>query len=155
MSKAKKITVVILLLILGAGSYVYKEYNRKNKDLGNVAADLNIQATDLIKKFEKDEGEANKTFMSKKVFVIGVTGPVKEVVKDEKGYYTIVVGDTTTMSSVRCAMDSVHQEGALLVRTGDKLTIQGAITGFNKDELLGSDVILNRCVIVNKTIGVR
>jgi hypothetical protein len=46
-------------------------------------------------------------------------------------------------------MDSVHQQDAAKVSVGTSVTVRGACTGFNKDEMgLGSDVILNRCVIV-------
>ncbi|MES1221660.1 MAG: hypothetical protein ABUT20_39535 [Bacteroidota bacterium] len=150
MKNKKKAILVITLFLAAVSLYIYKEYNRKNKDLGSVTPDVKIQTGSLIKKFETDEESANKAFLTKKDFVVAVTGPVKEVTKDEKGYYTIVMGDTTSMSSVRCAIDSVHQQDAATVKPGEPVTIQGAITGFNKDELLGSDVILNRCAIVQK-----
>jgi len=147
MSKKKIIILIIAILLAGVSLYIYKEYNRKNKDLGKVTADMEIQSSDLIKKFETDEAAANKIFLTKKDFVVAVTGRVKEVVKDEKGYYTIVLGDTAAFSTVRCLMDSMHRQEVSRVKQGDKLTIHGAITGFNKDDLLGSDVILNRCAI--------
>jgi hypothetical protein len=47
-------------------------------------------------------------------------------------------------------MDSTHQKDAAKLVSGSSTTVRGSCTGFNKDDLgLGSDVILNRCVIVS------
>jgi hypothetical protein len=127
-----------------AGLYGYKEYNRKNKDLANVKADIGLKTRELISAFEKDEKLANEKFLDK---VIAVEGNVKEVTRDEKGYFTVVLGEEDNMSSVRCSMDSVHQRDASAIAEGTNITMKGICTGFNADELLGSDVILNRCVI--------
>jgi hypothetical protein len=44
-------------------------------------------------------------------------------------------------------MDTANVAKAATVKEGQALTIKGSLSGFNQDELLGSDVILNRCVI--------
>lgn len=150
MKKRNIILISVLVLIAAGALYGYKEYNRRNKDLAAVTPDLRIQAADLIKKFETDEAAANKAFLTNKIFVIAAGGRIKDVVKDERGYYTIILGDTLSMSSVRCAVDSVHTKDAVNIKRGDTITIQGAITGFNRDDLLGSDVILNRCAIMKE-----
>lgn len=63
--------------------------------------------------------------------------------------YSIVLGDTTGMSAVRCVLDSAFMNAGAAVNRGMVITVKGAITGFKKDDtgLLGSDVELNRCVI--------
>ena len=88
MTVKKKIFIGVAVLALAAGLYGYKEYNRRNKDLANVRADMKMNSADLINAFKKNETEANKNFLDK---VIQVEGTVKEVIKDEKGYYTVVV----------------------------------------------------------------
>lgn len=147
MSTKKILLVAVALVVLVAGVYVYREYTRKNKDLSTVGADLTISSANLITSFENNEADANKKFLDK---VIQVEGAVKEVAKDEKGYYTVVLGKTDEMSSVRCSMDSVHQAKAATIEKGAMISVKGICTGFNADELLGSDVILNRCVIVKQ-----
>jgi hypothetical protein len=47
-------------------------------------------------------------------------------------------------------MDSVHNNEAAILQKGTHATMKGICTGFNKDELLGSDVILIRCVVDSK-----
>ncbi|MBK5270517.1 MAG: hypothetical protein JJE22_05825 [Bacteroidia bacterium] len=122
------------------------EYNRANKDFSNVTADIKIVATDLIQEYETNDSSANKKYLGK---IIEISGVIKDIAKDEAGYYTVVLGDTASMSSVRCSMDSVHQQDAARQTIGSSATVRGSCTGFNKDEMgLGSDVILNRCVIV-------
>jgi hypothetical protein len=43
----------------------------------------------------------------------------------------------------------MHNEETENLVSGSKVTVKGVCTGFNADELLGSDVILNRCSIKN------
>jgi hypothetical protein len=55
------------------------------------------------------------------------------------------------MSAIRCAIDSVHKDRVTGLINQSSVTIRGACTGYNKDEMgLGSDIILNRCVVINK-----
>jgi len=145
--RKRKIIIVLIALDIAFCTWQgLKEYNRTNKDFSNVKADVKITAVDLIKEFEVNDSIANKKYLDKTIETIG---RLKELAKDDTGYYTLVLGDTTSMSSVRCSMDSVHQQDAASMPIGSSVTVRGACTGFNKDEMgLGSDVILNRCVII-------
>jgi hypothetical protein len=143
MNWKKKLLIGFGIVLIAAGIYAYKEYNRKNKDLTSASADFKMSSDDLISSFEKNEEVANKKYLDK---VIQLDGNVKEVIKDDKGYYTIVFGNHG-MSSVRCSMDTAHQQLVASVMAGKPISVKGICTGFNSDELLGSDVILNRCVI--------
>lgn len=151
--KRKKIiwTIILTLLVViaGAGYYAYKEYNRKNKDLKHEKADFSLAATDLINEFAANDTASNAKYLGK---VVEVSGLIKDIVKDEKGYYTIVIGDTTSMSSVRCSMDSAHNADAGLVSKGNPVSMKGICTGYMSDALLGSDVILNRAVLKKLSI---
>jgi hypothetical protein len=148
MSRKALIWLIILLVAAGVGLYAWKQYTRTNKDLLNVTADVTVTADGLVKEYETNDSAANKKYLGK---IIEITGNIKKIEKDEKGYYTIVLGDTSTMSSVRCAMDSVHVNADDKLITGLVTTLRGACTGFNKDDMgLGSDVILNRCVIIKQ-----
>jgi len=146
--KRKKIiryVVLPLLLILGAAAiYIYKEYNRTHKDTAKLKPDFSIAAIDLIKEFEVSEQASNKKYWDK---VIRVEGMVKEIEKDEKGFYTIALGDTSSMSSVRCSIDSIHIAAVTRVVKGRIIAVKGFCSGFNADEMLGSDVILVRSAV--------
>ena len=144
MKKKRIILGFIAVALIGGAWFGYSEYNRKVKDLTNVKAQVTIQTNDLITAFEKNEPNANAEYLDK---IIAVKGHVKGVEKDDQGYFSIILGEEGSMSSVRCSMDSVHAKEIANVKQGTEVTIKGACTGFNADELLGSDVILNRCVI--------
>lgn len=140
----KKIFISLAIIAIAAGLYGYREYTRKNKNLSYVKANFKIQVNALIKEFEENEKMANKKFIDK---IIAVSGTIKDVIKDDKGYYSIVLGGDENMSTVRCTMNTIDQGEVGLLKTGSEIMIKGACTGFNADDLLGSDIILNRCVI--------
>jgi hypothetical protein len=143
MKKRTIVTAIGIAIIAGAW-FGYGEYNRKVKDLARVQAQITMQANELISAFEKNENAANAQYLDK---IIAVKGKVKTVEKNDRGQYSIILGNAGAMSSVRCSMDSVHVKEIVNVKEGEEVIVKGACTGFNADELLGSDVILNRCVI--------
>lgn len=146
--KRKKIILYIMLgllvIIAGAALYIYSEYNRTHKDTARLKPDFTFNAGELIKEFETDEASSGKKYWDK---VIRVIGMVKDIFKDERGNYSVSLGDTLSMSSVRCSIDSTHNNEAAQVLRGNHITVKGICAGFSADELLGSDVILVRCVI--------
>jgi len=144
MKKKRIIIAAITILILGGGWYGYKEYTRMLPDLSRVKADMRMSGQELIAAFEKNETAANQAYLDK---IVAVQGTVKAIEKDEKGFYTISIGEEGSLSSVRCSMNVEHQDEIAQLAKGSIATIKGAVTGFNADELLGADVILNRCVI--------
>ena len=139
------------LVVLGILFGIWKglgEYNRKNEDLAHVKADVKISTTELVHNYEANDSLANQNYLGK---VIEVNGNIKKVERDEQGFYTVVLGDTAIHSSVRCSMDAIHNADAADLRGGSSITLRGACTGFNKDDMgLGSDVILNRCTVIIK-----
>ena len=145
--KKRTIVAAIGIAIIAGAWFGYGEYNRKVKDLSNVQAQITMPANELIGAFEKNENAANAQYLDK---IIAVKGNVKTVEKNDRGQYSIVLGNAGAMSSVRCSMDSVHVKEIVNIKEGEEVIVKGACTGFNADELLGSDVILNRCVIEEK-----
>ena len=149
--KRKKIIryvlLALLLVIAAIALYIYREYNRTHEDTARLKADYSLAATDLIKEFETNEQASNKKYWDK---VIRVEGTVKEVAKDDKGFYSLALGDTSSLSAVRCSIDSVHSNEAAAVKKGNFIAIKGICSGFNADEMLGSDVILVRSMVDTK-----
>jgi tRNA_anti-like len=147
----RKRKIILFIIVVGAGTvgwYGYKEYFRTNKDLANVKPDIKIPAADLIKEYEKNDSLANTKYLDR---IIETKGSVKAIEKDDKGYYTIILADSGSMSSVRCSVDTAHKEDAARLALASSAIVRGVCTGFNKDEMgLGSDVILNRCVIIEQ-----
>lgn len=141
--------ILILLLVIGLIAlawYGYRMYTGKVKSLTEIKTDASVTATGLIAAFEKDSASANKQYLGK---IIAVTGNVKSVETESNGA-TIALGTEGSMSSVRCSMDTTYAQQAASIQQGSTITIKGACTGFMSEELLGSDVILNRCIIEKK-----
>lgn len=147
MTKKRIIIGGIVVVIMVAAVYAWYEYNRTVEGLSDVRADYSVNATALINEFVSNEESASKKYLNK---ILSVKGTIKSIEAGE-GAGTIVLGNTTDMSGVRCVLDSSAHSMAGSLQQGAVITIKGAITGFNKDEtgLLGSDVQLNRCVIAN------
>ena len=145
MSTKGRIILAVLLVAAAAGVYAWKEFNRKNKDLSGVKEAHSVQAASWIAEFTANDTAANTKYLGQ---VVAVHGMVKQVDKDEEGKYTVVLGDTSDMSSVRCSMDSTHAGDATTLRRGESVKVKGIYIDFNKDDMgLGSDVKMNRCVI--------
>jgi hypothetical protein len=136
------ILVLLFIFILGASWYAYHLYTGKVKSLNLVDADVTLSAASLVEAFQKDSADANKKYLGK---VISLNGMVK-VVEPESS--TIVLGDSTSNWSIRCSMHSNYVNVVGTFKPGNVLHIKGNCTGFLPDDLgLGSDIVLNRCVI--------
>lgn len=146
--KRKKIILytILTLIVLGgaAAFYIYKEYNRTHLDTADLTPDFSVQPEGILKEFADNEQLSNKKYWDK---VIKVEGLVKEITKDEKGFYSIALGDSASMSSVRCSIDSAHGQEAASLMKGKPVVIKGICSGYTADELLGSDIVLIRSVV--------
>jgi|ADGO01.1.fsa_nt_gi OB-fold nucleic acid binding domain. len=145
MSRKKIIIGAIALVIVVVAIYAWSEFTRMVRPLTDVEPDFTTDAVALIAEFEANETEADKKYHNKIIVVNGMVKSVDEL----ENTFSIALGDTNNMSSVRCVLDSNLVSAAAGIRRGQVIAIKGAITGFKKDDtgLLGSDVELNRCVI--------
>lgn len=141
--KRKWIILVITVMLAVVALYAYREYNRKNVPMSKMSADFTVGAIQLLHEFEKDDATANKKYLGK---VIIVDGMVKQVDITNR---VMVLGDTNSTSSIRCALDSGLLRDVNKLHRGMIVKVKGNCTGYNEDELLGSDIILNRAVIVH------
>jgi DNA/RNA endonuclease YhcR with UshA esterase domain len=144
-NKVKYFLLAIVLMIIAIAFYAYKEYNRTAKDIAITTPAFTVTSAAIINEFTQNDTIANAKYLGK---TIALNGNLKTVDKDESGNYTIVLGDTTNTTSVRCSMDSAHNNEASTLKEGASVNIKGVLTGFNKDEMgLGADIILNRSCV--------
>lgn len=142
--KYKIILLATALIVIAAGAYFY--VNRKTQSLTESRADYKISAIKFLEEYSSDQLLSDKKYLGK---IIQVDGNLKEIERDDKGFLTFVLGDLTSMSSVRCSIDTtvVIDESAYPV--GTAVSLKGECTGFNADDLgLGADIVLNRSVII-------
>ena len=143
----------IILLLAGVGFvasafYGGHEYFKPNPDMTQLKPSFQVDAPALIQEFNENDSAATSKYLGK---IVVAKGTIKEIEKDGKGFYTIVLGSKGDMSSVRCAIDNHYNNSLTSLQIGSFAEVKGSITGFNKDEtgMLGSDVQLNRCVVNN------
>lgn len=146
MTGKRKFLLALLLLIIAFAIYVYREYNRTNTDIASERPAYSMTATELLQEFTANDSAASRKYAGK---IIAVSGMAKSINQDERGLYTVGLGDSSSLSSVRCSVDSIYTSQVAALVPGIRLTIKGNCTGYNNDELLGLDVIMNRCVIEN------
>lgn len=149
--KKKYILWAILVIVLAGAGYGLKEFYRTRPDSKSLEPKFKVDASGILKEFSGNEAQATQKYNGKDV-ILAVSGNLKEIKQDEKGYYTLLLGDTADLSSVQCSMDTVYVKDISTVRTGQPVTIQGYFTGYNADVtgMLGADVQLNNCVLVSK-----
>lgn len=139
----RTILLILAALIVFAVLYGLKEYFRTNKDLSSEEAVAVMSAPELIQAFEKDSLQSNQLYVNK---VVAVKGQVKSI-QAEDNPVVITLGAEGMMSSVQCSMDSTHAEAYKAITQGKQVTVKGLCTGAITQELFGTDVKLNRCVI--------
>lgn len=152
--KNKKILFLLLVVVglLGA-FYAYREYNRAPIDTAAAAADEQLTGEELIAAFEQDETGATSRYVSKLIRVQAVLldlSTTEAMTPGEKESYTLVLGSTAASTTIRCSMDSAFAGQQALPTKGETVTIQGICSGYNKDELLGSDIVLVRCALIKE-----
>jgi hypothetical protein len=144
MKRFKNIFIILGLIALGATIYGYLEYTRTFPSLADVEASAQLDAATLIAAFETDESGATVTYVDK---VLEISGILTEI-RDENNFITLTLSPESGTGSILCDMDSTFAEKARALQIDSKVAIKGECKGFNADELLGSDVILNRCVTI-------
>lgn len=142
--KYKIILLATALIVIAAGAYFY--VNRKTQSLTDSKADYKISAIKFLEEYNSDQVLSDKKYLGK---IIQVDGNLKDIEKDDKGFLTFVLGDLTSMSSVRCSIDTTVVIDKYAYPVGTAVSLKGECTGFNADDLgLGADIVLNRSVII-------
>ncbi|HJS52879.1 MAG TPA: hypothetical protein VJ765_00005 [Chitinophagaceae bacterium] len=132
-----------LLIVL---VYVYKEYNRRPADPSTQKADFETDYKLILDEFLRNEQLATSKYTGK---VISINGRIKTWEDDYKGKHCFVVfGEMDGAAMIRCSMDTVYCNTR--IEAGTFMVVKGVCIGFNRDDLLGSDLVLNRCVITKQ-----
>jgi hypothetical protein len=146
--KINKIVLFLIIIVIAVGAYFYisSEINIKSPSLAASEEDFKIEASTLLSEYESNCTKANQKYLGK---IILISGDLKSIETDTKGFHTLVIGDNSSMSSVRCSMDNSVSIDVDLLPAGTQIELRGECIGFNPDDLgLGADVVLNRSVII-------
>lgn len=135
---------IIVIAIIGAGSYAYYEFNRENQDLENVRPDIAISSSELMKTFTADLKNSDSLYRNK---VVEITGVITRIDSTEIPVI-VFFGEKNSMSSIQCSMDPEHHAAYRSLIVGSVTRLKGMYIGAISEELFGTDIKLNRCVII-------
>lgn len=128
---------LIVLVIVSAAIYTWKEYNRKPPDLMYSTADAIVKAEALAAAFETDEAVANEKYLGK---IIEVDGVIINVNATQSPVH-IVIGNEDNMHNVGISLagskQNIHE-----LKNGMTVTARGECTGFLMDVELNNAVII-------------
>lgn len=136
---------IILIAVVGTGSYAYYELNRKNKNLENVSPDITISSIELMKRFTNDVAVSDSLYKNK---VVELTGAITKIDTTDTPVI-LFFEEKNSMASIQCSMDPEHEDGYRAVIPGSTIRLKGIYIGAISEELFGTDIKLNRCVIIN------
>lgn len=139
------LVIIFVLAVIGAGSYAYYEFNRKNEDLKNVSPDITISSAELMKQFTVNFKNSDSLYRNK---IVELTGVITKI--DSTDMPAILFfGEKSSMSSIQCSIDPEHQETYKSVTPGNITRVKGIYIGAISQDIFGIDIKLNRCVIIN------
>ncbi len=136
-----KAKLIWLILILGVSGAIigYRMWNKPHQDIAASDSTASLTAPDLLKAYQTDEATANAKYLNK---IITVNGSIEEVRK-ESDQITIHLGTDDAMATVICNLDPFSGHDGTELITGRNITMKGVCSG------MLTDVVLDRCVIVN------
>ncbi|MBC7850559.1 MAG: hypothetical protein H7Y31_12535 [Chitinophagaceae bacterium] len=145
--KKKYIWLTVLLLLIVAAFGMYREYNRQRKETISQAPKFQTTALAILDEFRLNQQAADQKYSGLDV-IVAVTGTIKETIEDDGGQLILVLGDSTSLSAVRCTVDSTFGLNKESVTRGMEVKVKGNFTGYKADELgIGADIEMNFCVL--------
>lgn len=158
LKKWVKAGLVLLVAGLIAGWFVWRWANKATPDYKNKTPKESYSLQTLMQKF--GDSVVLKKYLDD-TYLVSVTGSVKDFVASDSASI-INLGDTTSPGIVQCQMDARHNEDAKAITAGSTVTIKGIVAGIKKQEAgdaisellgdasLGTDVIMNFCILEKK-----
>ena len=129
------LAAVMLVLIVAIFTYMYV-FRKADVSVASKKADIEIKASELLKKFTDDENSANATFLDK---VIVVEGTIASITEDSSSV-SIYMKNLDDIAGIQCGFDKTAIDKSTLMH-GDTIHIKGICTGYLMD------VVLNKCAI--------
>lgn len=133
------VAVFVALTIAVGGYFAYSAWNKEHANASDVEA-LKVDAGKLLKEFQTNEIEANKSYLSK---VLELEGEVSEVGADSAHKIMLSVPDEM-MEGIVVSLDKRYAENAKNIKIGMRIKVKGFCSGY----LQLSGVVLNDAVLV-------
>lgn len=149
----KKIIIGIAVVILLGGGFVASQYFMPHRDIQNVEAFVEIDATQLVDEYLTDNNAANEKYLDAEgeSKVIVINGTVKSIDKDQNNQIVTVLGSNNNELGVSCTFTKESNENASLLEVGDVIKVKGVVRSgaeYDEDLELYEDAIIEKCDLV-------
>jgi hypothetical protein len=134
----KKILLLILIAVIGAGIYALYLYNKPVSDINDLKPEFTLEANTFFNDFISDEAKANTKYLGK---IVEVKGVVRDLITDGQGA-TVILETSDPIFGINCGLSEGQEMEFDKFKTGDKVTIRGECAGYDMD------VVLTRCVLI-------
>ena len=136
--KAKKIILILSLLIFIGGFIAYKMYNKPHVNVAETFSDVFLEAVKIVDDFSSDEIMANTTYLDK---IVQVSGIINSIKTENETLIVALAGNS--FGDVLCYLSEESKTKVNTLKEGQRVTLKGICTGF----LL--DVVLVKCALIN------
>ncbi|NVO11053.1 MAG: hypothetical protein HXX16_13915 [Bacteroidales bacterium] len=127
------IAIVFFGLIVAIFIWLYA-FRKADLSASSQRAETEIAATDLLKKFESNESEANTAYLGK---VIIVSGTIDKITEDST-IVSVYIKNPEDVSGVICGFNKTMIDKST-IKLGNSIRVKGICTGYLMD------VVLNKC----------
>jgi hypothetical protein len=127
-----------------AGAYYI--FNNKFSDTADTNAEFTVNATDLIREFEKNDSLANKKYAEK---IIIVNGLVSEI-ESADSTVNIKMADTNFRILYYFFLPAAAHEDAKKIKAGQEVSIKGSCSGGAYSQILETEFITFKRCALNK-----
>jgi uncharacterized protein YxeA len=142
----KKILLLLVFALLVAAGIGFYLWNKPHRTAENEKPFVTLTASELLSEFSTNESATTEKYRDK---VIQISGELIKAAADSSGNVQVVMQAGDEMNTVSVTL----MNGATVPTEtpGTIIEVKGICNGFLPDELLGSEVLLNQGVVVNKT----
>jgi len=136
----KKLLIVILILAIGSGIFVYLQWNKPHRDPEKEKG-LAVSAEQLFNDYEQNETTANGQYLNK---TLEISGIVIDKGQNQEGTPTLMLEAGRPMSGVQLTFNIKFKDKLADLNVGDKIVAKGICTGFLTDVIITDAVLLEK-----------
>ena len=127
----------MILILIGATGIYFWTFRKADTSVSSKKADYELEASELLQRFEENEQLANEKYLGK---ILVVQGIINDITEDSLNISLHLDADNE-LSGIICSFNKavINPQS---VTIGDNVKVKGICTGY----LL--DVVMNRCSLV-------
>jgi len=149
----KRILLVGVIGVLIGGSYAAYIYFMPHRDVQNIEAFVEIEASQLVDEYLTDVISANEKYLDSEgeSKVIIVKGVIKSIDTDQNNQIVALLKSNNDELGVSCTFTAESNQNASSLKVGDNLKVKGVVRSgaeYDEDLELYEDAIIEKCDVV-------